>query len=313
MTVKPEGLNTEHLSFEAMNTVFDIQVIDCKAPNWKKAIFAWIKYVEKEWSRFEFNNELFQLNQLKVGEAIIISPPFFDVLKLAEKFRLLTDGLFSPYLLPQMIFHGYDQSFPFKESKGNKKPMPDVYHLKMAPFTFDQRTGKVKRIAEGKVDLGGIAKGYAVQSAAQWLKDIGQSRAGIVDGGGDITVWSDGSKEWVIGVGHPINETEEIAQFRIKNGSIATSSSHYRSWVSGNEKKHHILNGQTGLPANGEIIQATFVTDTCLHAEIGAKLFFMGEEKKIETILQEISSNFAYLLVRKDGEIVHRGTEAKVG
>lgn len=313
MTGKQKGHKTEnHLQFKAMNTLFDIQVIDSNVPEWKNTIFAWIKYVEKEWSRFHEDNEMFRLNHLRVGEKMDITPPLFDVLMQAEHFRVTTSGLFSPYLLSQMLFHGYDQSFPFQKEHASKNTMPAVYDLNTAPFRFDQKTGTIERIADGMVDLGGIGKGYAVQSASQWLKEVGQARAGMVDGGGDITVWSDGRKEWTIGVAHPFDSDQEIAQFRMKNGSIATSNTVYRSWQSGKEKKHHILNGQTGLPANQPIIQATVITDTCLHAEVGAKLCLLVDEANIDSMLTNISPTFSYLLVHKDGSILKQRREARI-
>ena len=70
---------------------------------------------------------------------------------------------------------------------------------KTSPFLFDPKQITVIRTSEGKVDLGGIGKGYTVQAAARWLKNIGGASAGMVDGGGDMTVWSDGLKEWKIG------------------------------------------------------------------------------------------------------------------
>lgn len=313
MTGKQKGHKAEnHLQFKAMNTIFEIQVIDCRVPEWKNAIFAWIKYVENEWSRFQEDNELFRLNHLQIGERAEITPPLFDVLKQAEQFRVTTNGLFSPYLLPQMLFHGYDRSFPFQQTHVSKNKMPAVYHLNTAPFRFDQKTGTVERIAEGMIDLGGIGKGYAVQSASQWLKEVGQARAGMVDGGGDITVWSNGRKEWIIGVAHPFDSDQEIAHFRMKNGSIATSNTVYRSWQSGEEKKHHILNGQTGLPADQPIIQATVITDTCLHAEVGAKLCLMVDEANIDSMLTEISPTFSYLLVHKNGSILKQRKEVRI-
>ena len=80
------------------------------------------------------------------------------------------------------------------------------------------------------MDLGGIAKGYAVKAIAKWLKKYNHSKFGIVDGGGDIAVWSNGEKTWKIGVMDPFNKEKEIGSVEIQNGGIATSNIVYRSW-----------------------------------------------------------------------------------
>ena len=126
-----------------------------------------------------------------------------------------------------------------------------------------------------RFNLGGIGKGYAVESAASWLKQFAGATNGIVDGGGDISVWSNDEKEWKIGISDPFDQDTDIKQITLKNGSIATSNIVYRSWWQGNQKKHHIINGKTGKPVDSEILQATVVTTNCLDAEVSAKLCFM--------------------------------------
>lgn len=292
------------MEFSAMNSTFYISVTDCKIPNWKVMIHQWIDYVEREWSRFQIDNELARINQLETGELLSLSPPLFDVLLRADNYRKKTGGLFSPYLLRQMQYHGYDQSFPFCSSAVKETEMPLVSSMTTLPFEFHQNTFSIKRIAEGDVDLGGIGKGYAVESAAEWLKNIGGASAGIVDGGGDLTVWSNGDKIWTIGVADPFHEDREIAKFDIKNGSVATSNIIFRKWKHGNTQKHHILNGRTGEPVESSLIQATVLTQNCLDAEVCAKLCFMKNKNERTELLKKISSTYSYLLVANNGKIV---------
>ncbi|MEH7248760.1 FAD:protein FMN transferase [Neobacillus niacini] len=302
MTAKLEERNgLDILTMEAMNSTFYIAVSDCKISNWKEVIFGWINYVDREWSRFNSDNELGMVNKLPIGETMALSPPLFDVLDKAGFYREKSTGLFSPYLLPQLEYHGYQHSFPFTTSKKVNTGMPNVYNEEGSPFQFHSFTRTIKRISEGKIDLGGIGKGYTVQAAANWLKHFGNSTSGIVDGGGDLTVWSNGQKEWRIGVSHPYKHNLEIAQFRLKNASIATSNVIFRSWTQGNQKKHHVLNGRTGLPVESNIIQATAITGNCLDAEVAAKLCLMVESHKVKEQIPVHS----LLLITDDGKIIN--------
>lgn len=305
MTGKQADLNVlETLSFEAMNTTFYFAITSSEIPNWKEIIQGWVRYVEKEWSRFQMDNELGRVNQLGIGEEMTISPPLFDVLQMAEYYRKKTNGFFSPYLLPQMKYHGYEESFPFYSSRLTIQAMPHVYNEESPPFLFDYSTCTVAKVKEGQIDLGGIGKGYAVQAAARWLKNVGGASVGIADGGGDMTVWSDGNKEWKVGVADPFQRDVEIAQLRLKNGSVATSNVVYRSWTQGNKTKHHILNGKTGLSVESNIIQATVISDNCLDAEVAAKLCFMEEESNLKERLKILNPTCSFLLVNKNGKIV---------
>jgi thiamine biosynthesis lipoprotein len=307
VTVKLEGLDCyDQISLKAMNTSFYIACLGCKIPNWKEIMQDWIYYVDREWSRFRSNNELDAINRMEIGEELSVSPPLLDCLYQAENYRLKTSNLFSPYLLPQLEYHGYNCSFPLQRVTSANGSLPSRYERVLGPFEYHFKTGTLKRINHGLVDLGGIAKGYTVQAAAKWLSFVGESISGIVDGGGDLTVWSKGEKEWTIGVAHPYKNDEEIAQFRLKNGSIATSNIVYRSWNQGGESKHHILNGRTGLPVDNNLTQATVLTKECLDAEVAAKLCFMVNNHDASALLHQISPNISYLLVMNDGKIINK-------
>ncbi|WP_462411791.1 FAD:protein FMN transferase [Neobacillus sp. Marseille-QA0830] len=303
MTVKHEDLNGfETISFDAMNTEFFISVQESGLPNWQEVIYRWVKHAENEWSRFREDSELQQVNRLRVRHKLSISPPLFDCLQRAEEYRVLTEGRFSPYLQIQMAVHGYDRPFPFDVSPVSAVPVPPVNWKKTAPFTFNPQSSAVERCDEGNIDLGGIGKGYAVQAAANWLKMTG-AKSGIIDGGGDMAVWSYGDKEWRIGVAHPFDERKEIAQFRIKNGGIATSNIIYRSWRQGASKKHHLLNGQTGCPVDSDLIQATVITKNCVDAEVMAKMCFMEKDSTLNKLLKSIQPAYSLILVRNSGKI----------
>lgn len=303
MIVRPEDPNSvNELVFQAMNTSFYVSISNSSIKNWKGYIVNWFEYVEREWSRFRSGSELDSLNMSKIGETILLSQPLFDVLMKAEAYRQKTNGLFSPYLMNHLTFHGYDRSFPFDSAE--KKDLTDFDVIGICPFAFNLYDLSVTRAASGNVDLGGIGKGYAVESAACWLKNNTGAEFGIVDGGGDITVWSNGSKGWEIGIADPLDQKKELKQISLKNGSAATSNTIFRSWMQGGQKKHHILNGKTGMPVLTDIIQSTVVTTSCLDAEVCAKLCFMEEGEELNKRLSSINSNSKYVLVHQNGELL---------
>lgn len=290
----------DSLELEIMNTSFYIAVSHGTELEWKQPILSFLQYIEREFSRFHNNNELSKFNKTKKGTAIHVSPILFDILKKAEAYRLKTGGRFSPYMLKELEAHGYHQSFPFQQAANEDAAIH--YKNDIQPLIFKEN-GQIIKNTEQKVDLGGIAKSYAVEAAAKWLKEHTHSPYGIVDGGGDMAVWSNGEKNWRIGVMDPFDERKEIGSFSIQNGGIATSNSLYRSWMQGTIKKHHILDGRTGMPAVSEIVQATVVTDHCLDADVSAKICFMDDVRTIKNMLAKINDKFSYILVKSNGGI----------
>lgn len=285
------------LTMEAMNTKFYVDLFSNESREWEDECRMWIRYVEKEWSRFLPDNELAMINEAKSGAVLSVSAPLFDVLFLADYYYHKTEGLFSPYLLNIIESHGYNRSFPFKESAGQETVVPIV---EVNPLIFNREEGVITKNTQEKIDLGGIAKGYAVDSASIWLRDEIGAEWGIVDGGGDMSVWSNGKKEWRIGITDPFNEERELTTIRINNGAIATSNKVYRSWMQEGEKKHHLLNGRSGKPANTEIVQATAIAKTCTEADIAAKMACVIEDFIREQWLSENFPDVSFFFVKSD-------------
>lgn len=285
------------LNMEAMNTRFYVDLFPNESTDWQDSFITWIRYVEKEWSRFLPNNELALINEAKQGIALSVSEPLFDVLFLADYFYHKTKGLFSPYLLHVIEAHGYNRSFPFKQSNREMEIVPIVEEN---PLIFNKEEGVFTKNTQQKIDLGGIAKGYSVDSAAIWLRDEIGAEGGIVDGGGDMFLWSNGNKEWRIGITDPFNEEKQLTTIQINNGAIATSNKIYRSWMQEGEKKHHLLNGRSGKPANTEVVQATAIAKTCTEADIAAKMACIIEEDVREQWLSENFPDVSFFFVKTD-------------
>lgn len=286
----------DSLTLHMMNTEFYVEV-PSSSDSWKEHVTNWLSYVANEWSRFIPNNELDQINQLSIGKTLKINPLLYDCLKKANEYYKKTEGLFSPYLKKQIESQGYVQSFPFKVGKQIKQNNESENPIDKNPIDFLDNH-EILKIANQQIDLGGFAKGYAVEHIKKWLQDQGFPY-GIVDGGGDMTLWSNGEKEWTIGIADPFNG-ESIGRIKIKDGAIATSSRVYRSWIYQNEEKHHILNGQTGKVAKTNILQATVVTDSLYQCEVGTKLCFLMDEQQLNQWFEQMGWRVARFIVNED-------------
>lgn len=286
------------LSLNTMNTNFYIEIAGTQKNDWKDKVVKWLQYVAREWSRFEPNNELNQINQLKVGEIGRISPALYDCLKEADNYYTLTNNIFSPYLKLHLEQHGYDRSFPFQESK--YKPI-QIEKKANKPFLFLDHN-EVLKTDNQLIDLGGFAKGYVVEKIADWLRQV-SPEFGIVDGGGDMKMWSSGKKTWTIGIAHPFHIHEEISTIRIQNGAIATSNRIFRSWKQQGKEKHHLLDGRTGEVIISPILQTTIITNSLCQAEVATKLAFLLNEQELQVWFDKLQIPCACLIAKDDGSI----------
>ncbi|MFT9819759.1 FAD:protein FMN transferase [Lysinibacillus sp. NPDC056185] len=289
------------LTLQIMNTEFYIAMPKGVYFVWKDKAEKWLQYVAKEWSRFQVNNELSQLNDLKIGETLRINSLLYDCLMQANQYYQLSNGLFSPYLKRQLEQHGYNQSFPFDAA--NIKVFQNKPLITDQPFQFlgDEQ---VMKVAQQEIDLGGFAKGYAIEKLAKWLEQEISPDFGLIDGGGDMKMWSSGEKTWTIGVADAWDIDKEISSIKMKTGAIATSNRVYRSWMQGSMKKHHLLNGQTGEIANTEVLQASVVTSSLCDAEVGAKLCFLMDEGELQQWFENNCQQSARFLV-KEGQVAN--------
>ena len=111
----------------------------------------------------------------------------------------------------------------------------------------DANAKRVMIPAGAKIDLGGIAKGYAVDQAQKVLEAAG-IKSGMIYAGGDITTIGakpDGST-WRVGVQHPRDSAKLIAVVELENKTIVTSGDYERYFIDNGIRYHHIINPHTG-------------------------------------------------------------------
>ncbi|MBN1779843.1 FAD:protein FMN transferase [bacterium] len=127
-----------------------------------------------------------------------------------------------------------------------------------------------------KVDLGGIAKGFIIDSAVMWLMEQGV-KTGLVEGGGDMRLFGPHPKRgfWRIGIQHPrSNRGTLIGVVTLKDRSIATSGDYERYFIHDGVRYHHILDPKTGFPVK-QVMSVTVLAPSALMADAYATAVFV--------------------------------------
>ena len=216
-------------------------------------------------TRFRPDSELSRLNAAGMLDA---GPDLLRVVGLALDARERTGGLFDPTVHDALVAAGYDRTFATVAPDG--PAAPPAGGVCGGAVEFDRTT---IRLEPGfRLDLGGIAKGDAVDRACELLAAAGPC---LVNAGGDLAVRG-GS--WPVAV--PDGPTLELSA-----GALATTGRDRRTWRRGGRELHHLIDPRTGRPAETSLLRVTVVAATTVEAEVLAKAAFLGAEVDAPRVL----------------------------
>ncbi|MBV8692712.1 MAG: FAD:protein FMN transferase, partial [Actinobacteria bacterium] len=250
--------------FRAMGS--DAHVVVVGDPALVDAARARIDDLEQRWSRFIASSEVSRLNA-RSGEWAPVSPDTALLIELAIEAWHLSGGAYDPTLLGAVTRAGYDRSF---ESLG---PAPPPRYSPLAPGAdrIELRPGSVRLPPGVGFDPGGIGKGLAADIVVGELLVAGADGV-CVNLGGDVRVAGVGpdGEGWTIAVHHPWNDVP-LARLGIADGAVATSTTLLRRWESKGTVRHHLIDPQTGRPAETDINFVSVVSGQAWMAEVLAK------------------------------------------
>jgi thiamine biosynthesis lipoprotein len=263
----------------------------------------WFAAWEAALSRFQPDSELNRLNE-RPGIPVPVSEMLWRVLQAARRAEIESDGLVTPVLLNALVTAGYGTSFDRldidQKASPAGAPVRQSFSLQDVIFEADDR--RVCLPAGLRLDLGGVAKGWAAQRAMRKLERFGPA---LVDAGGDIAISGlrSGGRPWLVGIDDPRQEGESIGTLRLGRCGVATSGRDYRRWKQDGRWKHHIIDPRTGEPAVTDVLTATVIAQTVLDAEMAAKVvLILGSRKGLAWL--EGRPGYAGVLVTDGGDVL---------
>jgi len=152
-----------------------------------------------------------------------------------------------------------------------------------------------------RINLGGIAKGYAVEHAAQWLRSQGVEHA-VLNAGGDTRVLGDRrGQPWIVGIRNPRAESDVITRLPLIDEAISTSGDYERFFEEGGRRFHHIIDPGTGLPTE-ELMSVTVIgPDAVMTDGLSTTLFVLGMNDGLALI--EIYREYEAIIVDRSGRL----------
>ena len=260
---------------------------------------------EKTLSRFRADSELSQLNS-RSGENVRVSETLWRVLKLARRAETWSEGLVTPLILNALEAAGYTQSFQEMQNNflaTNAYPSQGNAVNPLPRWEMNSTTHSIRVEPGARLDLGGIAKGWAAEQTAQYLGEVG---ATMVDAGGDMVMNASPRWEgaWYVGIENPFAPDDDAGPvLQITRGAVATSGRDYRKWTRDGVPAHHLIDPRTNLPAVTDVLTATVIAPTIFQAEVAAKVALLLGSGQALAWLQS-QRELAARLILENREIV---------
>lgn len=206
-------------------------------------------------NKWNMHSELSHINQAEAGIAIPLSADLEKLLKVVDEAFRLTEGRFDPTVeSAQKVWRA--------SLERGELPQTGDFNVGWDKIALGQ--GTLTKKEDGlEIDLGGIAKGYALDLLLEELQALSHPHL-LIEWGGDFVASGhrlDG-KPWNIGIRSP--DSEEIVEcIELNNGSCATSGDYMQSWQVGDRRYFHIFDPKTKAPL--EVSQNSIGSVTVKH------------------------------------------------
>ena len=285
-----------------MGTVVEVIVISDKEDVARKSIadaFSAMERVDRLMSNFKEDSDISRINRGAGIEDVAVDKDVIEVIKKSIYYSEISNGAFD------ITIGGVEELYKF-EDKGR---MPEKGKFKNSVSLVGYKNiiinGNTVRLTKKgmKLDLGGIAAGYAVDKGIDTIKKNGVVDA-LINAGGDIRVIGESENgKWKIGILHPREENKLINTLTLKDISVTTSGDYRKYFISGGKRYHHILNPSTGLPTEG-VQSVTIIAPLAVDSDaLATAVFVLGKKKGMEMI--ERLKDVEGIIIASDGLAIY--------
>ncbi len=254
------------------------------------AAFAEVQRIDGLMSLHRPDSELSKLNSRTIKK---VSDDLFRVLEKAEEISVLTEGSFDVTIRPLADAWGFIQKeyrVPSQAELAIALEKVNYHHV-----LLERATRGVKFLRDGvSIDLGGIAKGYAVDCAIEKLRGMGITNA-MVRAGGDLRVMGD----WPVQIEDPAKRGQRTT-ITLKDSAISTSGNYENYFTVDGKRYAHILNPRTGMPVEG-VDSCTVIAPTCMESDaLATALFVYGPQRTAKRFGNTINVRFSPAVAQPD-------------
>lgn len=294
-----------------MGTVYTVRVTHAPAQalsGLEEAIRDRLEQINASMSVYRPESELSRFNALPPGDSMHISEDLEHVIRVSLQVHAQTRGAFDPTIKPLLDLWGF----------GPRAATPETWHppaentvlhvlasvgLPLIDASIPGRLGKIDPNVQ--LDLGGVAKGFAVDALSEVLEGRG-IRDYLVDIGGDVRVSGRNAEggPWRVGVGRPVRDHEwegVLLVLRPGRGAVLTSGDYQQFFEHDGHFFSHVLDPRTGRPVANTVASVTVLAESAVLADaLATGLMVLGLEKGLE-LVESLPGVEALFLIRGAG------------
>ena len=262
-----------------MGTVWNIEVVDHGRPQQARLAidqaYAELTRIDALMSEWKPASPISQVNAAAGKHPVEVPAELRELLERSLRFSQATDATFD------VTWHGMGNIWHFDDAF--RVPTKAVVEAgrRRVDYRRLQIEGNRIYLPEGmSIGLGGIAKGYAVDRAAQLLTRAGFPDS-LVDGGGDVMLSGTRlGQPWHLGIQDPRGPHGSIlGTMSVSNAALVTSGDYERFRIVDGVRYHHIIDPRTGYPANASI-SVSVLSKTAEEGVVLAKgVFILGPDR----------------------------------
>jgi FAD:protein FMN transferase len=270
-----------HQTRPAMGSSFDVYLYaesDARAAETFELVFDEVERIEAALSNYRTTSELSRINAAAAAGPVVTDTEVFGLLQRALDYCRRTDGAFDVTVGRLM------RAWGFFRGRGRYPSGDELARARRETgwrrVALDPATRSVRFLGSVELDLGGIAKGYAVDRVAELLEENGVSAALVGSGSSSMYALGapPGTPGWRVHVPDPTDRSRSLATVTLRDQSIATSGSYEKFFRLDGRAYCHVMDPRTGVPVEG-MAQVTVIAPKATDSDaLSTALFVLGPE-----------------------------------
>lgn len=264
------------------------------------AVYAEMDRINALMSTYVDESLISRLNRDAAGAWVPAGDELFELIVRSQDISVLTRGAFD------ITYDSVGQHYDFR---AGERPSAATIEDELEKINYrlvktDAARRAVMFAAEGvRINLGGIAKGYAVERGVRVLLEHGVLHARVTAGGDTRLLGDRRGQPWVVGVRDPNDEQQVTIRIPLEGEAISTSGDYERFFIEDGTRYHHIIRPSTGEPASG-VRSATIVgPDAVITDALSTSVFVMGVDQGLRLIAT--LPDYEGIVIDADGQLFY--------
>jgi FAD:protein FMN transferase len=258
--------------------------------------------IDRLMSNYKKESQLSRVNRQAAIAPVEIDSELFDFLGECLRYSRLSDGAFDITVGPLMRAWGFFRGEGRMPKKTELSAALEKVGYRKVILNEREKTVRFERPGV-ELDLGGIAKGYAVDRVVALLKERGIERA-LVSAGGS-TIYGLGSPPasagWEIKVQDPLDQRKFVGAISLNNRALSVSGNYEKFFEMNGVRYSHIMDPRTGMPVQG-ILSVIVLTATGTAGDALDNVFYVLGVEKSRKIMEKFPDTEAQFFVSDAGK-----------